>query len=116
MSKNKIISVDRRLSINIKELGFILGDILIEQEGINLFANVEKLRALTKDLREENKHSNIKKIKSIISKLNQYETHKIIKAFSIYFILVNAADEVNKIISDKSLNTQKPDKRLFLLR
>lgn len=86
MSKNKNISIDKRLSINIKELGFILGDILIEQEGVKLYTTVEKLRYLTKDLREENKHGNIIKIKKIISRLKSDDTHKIIKAFSIYFI------------------------------
>ena len=103
MSDPAIISNDKKLSSRIKELGILLGEILIEQEGKKLFDNVEKLRALTKNLRAENKTVTIRKIKNIISKLSNEETHNIIKAFSIYFILVNAADEVNKIVSIKTL-------------
>ena len=107
---NRIISDDKRLRINIRELGILLGEILIEQEGKQLFNNVEKLRALTKDFRSKNNSDAIIKIKNIITKLNPDETHKIIKAFSIYFILVNAADEVNKIISDKFHNSSLSQK------
>lgn len=98
----KIVSNDRRLSSSIKELGALLGEILIEQEGKSLFNNVEKLRALTKNLRVENKKDTVRKIKNIIVGLDPDEIHNIIKAFSIYFILVNAADEVNKIITNKT--------------
>ena len=110
MTDSKMISNDTRLRNNIRELGFLLGEILIEQEGEALYDNVEKLRALTKDLRSKTNHKIIiSKIKLIIERLNEEEMHKIIKAFSIYFILVNAADEINKIVSDKfndSLSSQ----------
>lgn len=102
MTNPSIMSNDKKLSSNIKELGILLGEILIEQEGKKLFNNVEKLRALTKNLRAENKTATIHKIKNIISQLSNDETHNIIKAFSIYFILVNAADEVNKIVPIKT--------------
>lgn len=90
---------DNRLRKNIRELGILLGEVLIEQEGRLLFENVEKLRSLTKSLRARNNSGTVAKIKQLISSLNIDESHKIIKAFSIYFILVNAADEVNKITS-----------------
>ncbi|MEJ2507390.1 MAG: hypothetical protein P8Y81_14110 [Ignavibacteriaceae bacterium] len=38
----------KKLSSNIRELGYLLGEVLIEQEGRHLFENVEKLRALKK--------------------------------------------------------------------
>lgn len=102
MTNSKMSSNDTRLRNNIRELGFLLGEILIEQEGEALYDNVEKLRALTKDLRSKTNHKIIiSQIKQIIERLNEEEMHKIIKAFSIYFILVNAADEINKIVSDK---------------
>ena len=92
---------DEKLRKNIKELGILLGEVLIEQEGIDLYKNVEKLRSLTKSLRSDKNPETIKKIKRQISKFDINELHNIIKAFSIYFILVNAADEVNKIVSSK---------------
>lgn len=111
MSYTNSVSIDKRLSSNIKELGAILGEILIEQEGKQLFDNVEKLRALTKILRSENKKKTIQKIKKIVARLSLDETHNVIKAFSIYFILVNAADEVNKIISDKTYKMESISKK-----
>jgi len=99
----KIISKPyERLRNNIKELGFLLGEVLIEQEGIKLYDKVEKLRALTKELRSQNKGNSSRKIRALIKRLSLKESYSIIRAFSIYFILVNAADEVNRIIKHKT--------------
>ena len=97
---------ETNLSKNIKELGFILGDVLKEQEGISLFNTVEKLRALTKVVRVDSHAKS--KIKRIVGGLDLNTSHNVIKAFSIYFILVNAADEVHKIVIDK-LNEDKTE-------
>lgn len=97
---------ETNLSKNIKELGYILGDVLKEQEGAELFNTVEKLRALTKVVREDS-HAK-RKIKKIVGGLDLNISHNVIKAFSIYFILVNAADEVHKIVIDK-LNEDKTE-------
>lgn len=96
---------DNRLRKNIRELGVLLGEVLIEQEGRRLFENVEKLRSLTKSLRATINPETISNIKQLISNLDIDESHKIIKAFSIYFILVNAADEVIKITSVNSFDS-----------
>jgi len=97
---------ETNLSKNIKELGFILGDVLKEQEGVGLFNTVEKLRALTKVVRVDSLVKS--KIKRIVAGLDLNSAHDVIKAFSIYFILVNAADEVHKIVIDK-LNEDKTE-------
>jgi len=99
MSPNNTYS-EINLSKNIKELGFILGDILKEQEGKKLFDTVEKLRSLTKVLRQ--KPDTKRKIQKIVNQLDLQESHNVIKAFAIYFILVNAADEVHKIVVNKT--------------
>lgn len=98
---NKNIKPDERLSNNIKQLGFMLGEVLIEQEGKSIYNKVEKLRALTKELRSNSSSGTERSIRSIVKKLSLNESYSIIKAFSIYFILVNAADEVNRIIRQK---------------
>lgn len=100
---------EKNLSKNIKELGFLLGEVLKEQEGIKLFDTVEKLRALTKVLRDDSESK--KKIRGIVSKLSLEESHNVIKAFAIYFILVNAADEVHKIVIDKLHEDRSENKR-----
>jgi phosphoenolpyruvate carboxylase len=102
MKKQKSVSEpDQRLRSNIRQLGILLGEVLIEQEGRDLFEKVETLRALTKELRLNSSQSVYKKIKSIVNKLDLKKSYNIIKAFSIYFILVNAADEINNIIKQK---------------
>ncbi len=96
-----MIQPDEKLRNNIRQLGFMLGEVLKEQEGNALFENVEKLRALTKELREKNNSDAVDEIKRIVKKFDIKDSYNIIKAFSIYFILVNAADEVNTIVNNK---------------
>ncbi len=101
---------NERLRKEIKNLGFILGEVLIEQEGRKLFAQVESLRALTRSLRNNYDKKTLNKIRSIVQKLSLKESRNVIRAFSIYFMLVNAADEVNKIIIDKMRERRSEDK------
>jgi len=88
---------DEPLKKDIRELGLILGKVLKEQEGENLYDIEEKLRALTKKLRTNYNEKTRRQIISVINSLNADEAHKVVRAFSIYFILVNAADEVHNI-------------------
>ena len=88
---------DAPLKKDIRELGFILGNVLKEQADISIYETVEKLRALTKQLRTEYDDKVRKQIIKIIDLLSIDKAYKVVKAFSIYFILVNAADEVHRI-------------------
>ncbi len=88
---------DAPLKQDIRELGIFLGNILKEQEGEKLFETVEKLRALTKELRTNYSGKIRDKIIEEIDSLSIDDAHKVVRAFSIYFILVNAADEINRI-------------------
>ena len=94
-------TINELLRNNIRELGYILGEVLIEQEGRPLFIKVEKLRALTKELRSGTKPGARNQIQKIVTGLNIDEAYNIVKAFSVYFILVNAADEVSHIVNRK---------------
>ncbi|MDR3628301.1 MAG: phosphoenolpyruvate carboxylase [Ignavibacteriaceae bacterium] len=92
---------DAPLKKDIKELGIILGNVLKEQAGYSVYETVEKLRSLTKQLRadqqSENNHLIREEIIKVINSLSIGKATKVVKAFSIYFILVNAADEVHRI-------------------
>ena len=88
---------DTPLKRDIKELGIILGNVLKEQAGENIYETVEKLRALTKQLRNEFNEKTRLDIISVINSLSIDKAYKVVKAFSIYFILINAADEVHRI-------------------
>ena len=88
---------DLPLKKDIRELGIILGNVLKEQEGIELYETEEKLRALTKELRTNYSDNTRNKIIKLIDSLSVQEAHKVVRAFSTYFILVNAADEIHRI-------------------
>ncbi|MHB1687626.1 MAG: phosphoenolpyruvate carboxylase [Ignavibacteriaceae bacterium] len=107
MSKKSIILLeeslqDKPLKKDIRELGVILGKILIEQENYVVYETVEKLRALTKKLRTSYSRTTRKEIVDLISLLDSEKAYKVVRAFSIYFILVNAADEVHRIRRQRS--------------
>ena len=88
---------DAPLRRDIRELGIILGETLIEQEDYSIFETVEKLRSLTKALRTDYQDNTLQEILRLIDTLDSEKATKIVRAFSIYFILVNAADEVHRI-------------------
>lgn len=97
LNKLEASEKDAPLKRDIRELGFILGNILKEQEGEVLYETEERLRALTKSLRTEYDEKTRKEIKSLINSLSIEDAYKVVRAFSTYFILVNAADEVHRI-------------------
>ncbi|GJQ32148.1 MAG: phosphoenolpyruvate carboxylase [Ignavibacteriaceae bacterium] len=85
---------DSSLSTTVRELGNLLGEVIIEQEGEEIFRYVEDLRALAKQLRNQFSTETLDKIKEITATLSLDEAMRVVKAFSIYFILVNSADEI----------------------
>jgi len=107
----EVTEKDEPLKKDIRELGIILGNVLKEQEGVEVFHIEEKLRALTKELRTNYTDNIYKRIISLIEKLDIKKTYKVVRAFSTYFILVNAADEVHRIRmyrSQISMNESAP--------
>ncbi len=75
---------DERLRNNIKQLGFSLGEVLIEQEGKDLYDKVEKLRALTKELRRGNSDSATIKIRLLVKK---FSPERILQCYKSFFNL-----------------------------
>lgn len=108
-------SLKDKLTAQIHELGKLLGEVLIEQEGIEIYNYVEELRRLTKDFRAGAGADSIPLITDCVNRLSVDQAAKIVKAFSIYFILVNAADEINKIrtIHERFANTDSNQKGTF---
>ncbi|MBZ0201076.1 MAG: phosphoenolpyruvate carboxylase [Ignavibacteriaceae bacterium] len=88
---------DKPLKLDIKELGIMLGNVIIAQEDRKLFVVVEQLRSLTKEFRIDASPKSRGKLKKIINSFSIEEAYKVVRAFSIYFILINAAYEVHQI-------------------
>lgn len=103
--------INKALRERIRELGTLLGNVIKEQEGQRIFNIVEELRQLSKEYRTSFSEETRIKITSVIKKLNRNSAHKIVKAFYIYFLLVNAADETYQL---KARATRKlPDEASF---
>ncbi len=88
---------DAPLHRDIRELGAILGRVLIEQEGKGFFDLEEDLRILTKSLRAKYSPETKCKIDAIVDSLDLDRANKIVRAFLFYFLLSNTADEVHRI-------------------
>jgi phosphoenolpyruvate carboxylase len=88
---------DAPLHRDIRELGAILGKVLIEQEGKEFFDLEEQLRLLTKSLRSNYSEETKRQIDGLIDSLDVDKANKIVRAFLFYFLLSNTADEVHRI-------------------
>src|SRR5215813_10050189 len=86
---------------DVRSLGPLLGEVLREQAGDNLFSAVEELRLLLIEHRElhaqpghdvENVRRLIQRAERIVSRLDVAEAHQMAKAFAIYFELTNLAE------------------------
>lgn len=82
---------------DVKKLGNILGEILVHHGGISLFNKVEAIRETTKDLRKNFNEEAYLKLKEEISNLKSPERQHVIRAFAVYFHLVNIAEQNHRI-------------------
>ena len=86
---------------DVRSLGRLLGEVLKEQAGDQLFSAVEELRLLLIEHRESHAQTEhdvdsvqrlIERAESIVSRLDVAEAHQMAKAFAIYFELTNLAE------------------------
>ncbi|REE81059.1 phosphoenolpyruvate carboxylase type 1 [Paenibacillus taihuensis] len=82
---------------DVRFLGNILGDVLVHQGGHALLENVEKIREMSKALRAEFLPELYEEFKQVICALNPETRHQVIRAFAIYFQLVNIAEQNHRI-------------------
>ncbi|MGG1674499.1 phosphoenolpyruvate carboxylase [Neobacillus sp. NRS-1170] len=82
---------------DVKLLGKILGEILINHGGTELFDKVEKIRLMCKNLRTDYSQEEYAALKLEIASLSTPMRKQIIRAFSMYFHLINAAEQNHRI-------------------
>lgn len=81
---------------DVKFLGQLLGNVLVQQGGQALLDKVEKIREMTKSLRNDDQLS-YQELKNEIASLKHPERQQVIRAFAIYFHLVNIAEQNHRI-------------------
>src|SRR6266567_3592801 len=89
---------------DVRSLGRLLGEVLKEQVGTELFTAVEELRLLLIEHRElhargetcvegvVDEHQLMDRAQEIVNRLNIAEAHRMTKAFAVYFELTNLAE------------------------
>ena len=88
---------DDPLRQDINLLGRVLGQVLIEQEGKDLFDTEEEVRLLCKRLRFGYDPGLDEQLRQGIEGMNAGELQRIVRAFSVYFQLVNIAERYHRI-------------------
>lgn len=82
---------------DIRFLGNILGEVLVHQGGNELLHIVEQIRELSKSLRANFVPELFNELKTKINSLEPDSRHQVIRAFAIYFQLVNIAEQNHRI-------------------
>ena len=94
---------------NVRYLGNILGKVIKEQEGENLFKLIEKIRKLSKaNSANFKKNHSYKNIINTIQGLNAKNTLKVTRAFSHFMNLMNLAEFID---ASRSLNEYENSKK-----
>jgi len=103
---------DESLRARVKLFGNILGDILRDHAGEKVFSAVEALRQGHISLRQEDDSNQRKELVELIESLDQKTTTHVVRAFSLYFSLVNIAEEDflqkyrNSLINEQGIQWQ----------
>ncbi|MGM0881343.1 MAG: phosphoenolpyruvate carboxylase [Bacillota bacterium] len=82
---------------DVRFLGNILGEVLVHQGGRELLDIVEQIREQSKALRAEFVPELFEQFKLTVSSLSPEIRHQVIRAFAIYFQLVNIAEQNHRI-------------------
>jgi phosphoenolpyruvate carboxylase len=88
---------DAPLRRDINLLGRVLGRVLIEQEGQDLFETEEEIRTLCKRLRFDYDPELDARLRRRIDAMSAGELRRIVRAFSVYFQLVNVAERYHRV-------------------
>lgn len=92
-------TIDKNASLrsDVNMLGNILGEVLVLYGGKELFDKVESIREMTKSIRKTFDADTYHALKKEISDLEEPLRQQVIRAFSIYFHLINMAEQNHRI-------------------
>jgi len=88
---------DALLRSDIRRLGEMLGETLVRQEGPELLALVERVRALTKEIREDHDSADTSDLDALLDGLDAETAIRLVRAFTTYFHLANVAEQVHRM-------------------
>ncbi len=105
---------------DIRLLGRILGDVIREQEGVDAFELVERIRKLSVAFRRDADHEADKALKTLLKSLSGEQTVSVIRAFTYFSHLANLAEDRHHIrrraIHERAGDTQEGSIEVALAR
>lgn len=106
------------LKNDVKFLGNILGNIIIEQEGEWLFELEEKVRLTSISMNEKNYNELFNQINDLIKDKDIKQLELLVRSFNTYFFLVNLAENLNRLrkIRERETNNHEDESSLKDLR
>ena len=111
---------ERPLVEDIRLMGRILGDVIREQEGVDAFELVERIRKLSVAFRRDADHDADKALKSLLKSLSGEQTVSVIRAFTYFSHLANLAEDRHHIrrraIHERAGDTQEGSIEVALAR
>ncbi|MCP3169209.1 phosphoenolpyruvate carboxylase [Myxococcus qinghaiensis] len=93
-------AVDQPLRRDVRLLGRLLGEVLVEQEGQELFDLEEEVRRLAIQRRRgpvPGRRASAAELADILKRLPLEQAEPVLRAFSVYFQLVNLAEQHHRI-------------------
>ncbi len=86
------------LRTDVDHLGRALGRVLRELEGDRVFDLVERVRAITKRMRDEKADGSARaELIAILADLDLATAERLLRAFTVYFQLINLAEEIHRV-------------------
>jgi phosphoenolpyruvate carboxylase len=111
---------ERPLVEDIRLLGRILGDVIREQEGVEAFELVERVRKLSVAFRRDADHEADRALKSLLKGLTSDQTVSVIRAFTYFSHLANLAEDRHHIrrreVHERAGDTQEGSIEVALAR
>jgi len=93
---------------NVRMLGNLLGEVIAEQEGKETLDLEERIRLLTKKMRQHPSRSTERNIRTLIGTLSPGSMQRILRAFAVYFQLVNIAEQHHRIQRLRAYHLRSP--------
>lgn len=111
---------ERPLVEDIRLLGRILGDVIRDQEGVQTFDLVERIRKLSVSFRRHDDQAADRELKSLLKSLSGDEAVKVIRAFTYFSHLANLAEDRHHIrrreVHERAGDTQEGSIEVALAR
>ncbi len=108
MARRRSKKQDEPLRKNIRLLGNLLGQVIEEQEGRQLFELEEQIRQTSKELRQRFEPSRQETLQRLVRGMDPADMSRIVRAFAAYFQLINTAEQHYRIQRQRKYLLEHP--------